>query len=62
MQTVHSLSRHGLLLRNGYNARVTNLYGYLQWQVRSTQWRSQPDNLVPLCKFQSIIIIHFFRN
>ena len=20
------------------------------------QWRSQPDNLVPLCKFQSIII------
>ena len=26
------------------------------------QWRSQPDNLVPLCKFQTIIIIHFFRN
>ena len=26
------------------------------------QWRSQPDNLVPQCKFQSIIIIHFFRN
>ena len=25
-------------------------------------WRSQPNNLVPLCKFQVIIIIHFFRN
>ena len=24
------------------------------------QWRSQPDNLVMLCKFE--IIIHFFRN
>jgi hypothetical protein len=26
------------------------------------QWRSQPDNLGPLCKFKIIIIIHFFRN
>ena len=26
------------------------------------QWRSQPDNLVPLCKFKVIIIIHFFKN
>ena len=26
------------------------------------QWRSQPDNLVPLCKFRISIIIHFFRN
>ena len=26
------------------------------------QWRRQPDNLVPLCKFEFIIIIHFFRN
>jgi hypothetical protein len=25
------------------------------------QWRSQPDNLVMLCKFE-IIIIHFFTN
>ena len=23
---------------------------------------SLPDNLVPLCKFKIIIIIHFFRN
>ena len=30
--------------------------------VRYMQWRSQPDNLVPLCKFEIIIIIHFFRN
>ena len=30
--------------------------------VNSKQWRSQPDNLVPLCKFQITIIIHFFRN
>ena len=26
------------------------------------QWRSQPDNLVPLCKFQIIIIIHLFTS
>ena len=26
------------------------------------QRRSQPDNLVPLCKFQSVTSIHFFRN
>ena len=25
-------------------------------------WRSQPDDLVPLSKFEIIIIIHFFRN
>ena len=31
-------------------------------QATRDQWRSQPDNLVPLGKFQSIIIIHFFRN
>ena len=34
----------------------------LQVILAGIQWRSQPDNLVPLCKFQSIIIIHFFRN
>ncbi len=28
----------------------------------SDQWRSQPDNLVMLCKFEIIIIINFFRN
>ena len=27
-----------------------------------TQWCSQPYNLVPLCKFQMIMIIYFFRN
>ena len=26
------------------------------------QWRRQPDSLVPLCKFQIIICIHFFGN
>ena len=26
------------------------------------QRRSQPENLVPLCKFQSIITYYFFRN
>ena len=30
--------------------------------LKNVQWRSQPENLVPLCKFQIIIIIHFFRN
>jgi hypothetical protein len=24
------------------------------------QWRNQPENLVPLCKFKIISIIHFF--
>ena len=27
-----------------------------------TQWRSQPDNLVPLFKFRIIVTIHCFRN
>ncbi len=30
--------------------------------IAGNQWRSQPDNLVMLCKFEVIIIIHFFRN
>ena len=30
--------------------------------ISGKQWRSQPDNLVPLFKFQAIIIIHFFTN
>ena len=30
--------------------------------LKCEQWRSQPDYLVPLCKFQIIIIIHCFRN
>ena len=30
--------------------------------ISRNQWPHQPDNLVPLCKFQIIIIIHFFRN
>ena len=29
---------------------------------RLVQRRSQPDNLVQLCKFQIIVNIHFFRN
>ena len=32
------------------------------WRRYCEQWRSQPDNLVPLCKFHSITIIYFFRN
>ena len=32
------------------------------FKYKCKQWRSQPNNLVPLCKFQLIIIIHFFRN
>ena len=28
----------------------------------ATEWRIQGDNLVPLCKFQIIINIHFFKN
>ena len=36
--------------------------GYVTTGIRQDclQWRSQPNNLVPLCKFQIIIIIHFF--
>ena len=30
----------------------------MRQKTDENQWRSQPDNLVPLCKFQSIIIIH----
>ena len=39
---------------------VADAEGFVRWTC--VQWRSQPDNLVPLCKFQIIIIIHFFRN
>ena len=35
----------------------TNIHYCLQ-----RQWCSQPDNLVPLCKFQIIIIIDLFKN
>jgi hypothetical protein len=35
---------------------------HCQMIMYSRQWRSQPENLVPLCKFKIIIIIHFFRN
>ena len=40
---------------------------FKKWIIKHTnnchaQWRSQPDNLVPLFKFQAIIIIHFFTN
>ena len=31
-------------------------------QENNNQWHSQTDNLVPLCKFQVIIIFHFFGN
>ena len=29
--------------------------------LKYKQWRNQPDNLVQLCKFQIIIIIHYFK-
>ena len=32
------------------------------FQTISNQWQNQPDNLITLCKFQAINIIHFFRN
>ena len=35
---------------------------WLSRWVLHHQWRSQPDNLVLLCKFEIIIIIHFFKN
>ena len=31
-------------------------------QENNNQWHSQTDSLVPLCKFQVIIIFHFFGN
>ena len=30
--------------------------------VFSSAWKTVADDLVPLCKFQIIIIINFFRN
>ena len=43
---------------------ILNLYlsDFIDQSIQHKQWRSQPDNLVPLCKFKIIIIIHFFRN
>jgi hypothetical protein len=37
-------------------------YFFVLLHTLCDQWRSQPDNLGPLCKFKIIIIIHFFRN
>ena len=49
-----------------YDSNWRKLYNCFQIHVggitNNSQWRSQPDNLVPLCKFEIIIIIHFFRN
>ena len=47
---------HALIQHAWLNHYTVMLYIYTR------QWRSQPDNLVPLCKFRIIIIIHFFRN
>ena len=48
---------YSLAKRNFFSHRVKSMELFM-----CNQWRSQPDNLVPLCKFQIIIIIHFFRN
>ena len=32
---------------------------YINKNIIHDQWRSQPDNLDPLCKFQTIIFVHF---
>ena len=52
---------------NGDGALVTVVRFFLESVLTPhfamyLQWRSQPDNLVPLCKFQSIIIINLFTN
>ena len=44
-----------------YNFRVIYRKGTFN-EEGYKQSRSQPDNLVPLCKFRIIVIIHFFRN
>ena len=44
-------------LLESYRQTVSNLYFSQKYKLLS-----QPDNLVPLCKFRIIIIIHFFRN
>ena len=46
-----------------YQKKAVELWSALARSILTLiQWRSQPDNLVPLCKFQIIIAIHFFRN
>ena len=57
--TVYTGTKHiGLLFTsspNGSDVRIA----YRIAAALCEQWRSQPDNLVPLCKFHIIIIIHF---
>ena len=41
---------------------ILDFFNKLEIVSTYRQWRSQLDNLVPLCKLQVTIIIHFFRN
>ena len=51
-------------LRRFQSKYLVTLYEHVLWLLTllNNQWRSQPDNFVLLRKFQSIIIIPFFRN
>ena len=51
------LKVEGALKKVGGRASSADCYGGCPGQ-----WRSQPDSLVPLCKFHIVTIIYFFRN
>ena len=42
-----------------YIIMTTAVQHEIKMSSKADQWRSQPDNLVPLCKFQIVIIIQF---
>ena len=44
------------------NGKLYRCLDVIPPETQCKQWRSQPDNLVSPCKFQSITIIRFFRN
>jgi hypothetical protein len=48
------------IVRSTYNALLKQRCSLMRvGTLACFQWCSQPDNLVPLCKFKIIIIIHF---
>ena len=54
--------QYEIIVRQKYIGKQSSITRIMSHSASHAQWRSQPDNLVPLCKFQIIIIIHFFRN
>ena len=62
---VQLLYTHDHRNRHWSNREIKSVISYFIMPARWcfwAQWRSQPDNLVLLCKYQIIVIVHVFTN